>query len=187
MTLYGWFVIANRKDIGKIPCTISIGFLITALIGLNLPYLAKKPISITKLTPYIYQQDYGNFNVHMPTNAKKSDPTTWDRLSTQYVFYDQGLGTHANSTIAYDIGKRFSIFETDMGIDTEAGPKGSVVFSIEGDGVLLYQSPVVTRYQYPIHASVSVLGISELKLVVTDAGNGNTDDHADWLRPILIP
>jgi hypothetical protein len=27
---------------------------------------------------------------------------------------------------------------------------------------------------------VSIAGAGELRLVVTDAGNGNTYDHADW-------
>jgi beta-galactosidase len=123
----------------------------------------------------------------MPVNAQKGNSKTWDRLSTQYLFYKHGLGTHANSTIVYDIGRRFRTFETDMGIDTEAGPKASVVFEIYGDNTLLFRSKIMTRYENPIHAAVTIAGVSQLKLVVTDAGDGNIDDHADWLNPTLAP
>jgi hypothetical protein len=123
----------------------------------------------------------------MPVNAQKSNSKTWDRLSVQYMFYKKGLGTHAKSTIVYDIGKRFTKFTTDMGVDTEAGPQASVIFAIYGDNTLLYQSPVIKKYSYPIHIEVPVTGVTNLTLIVDDAGDGNYDDHADWLNPMLYP
>ena len=35
--------------------------------------------------------------------------------------------------------------------------------------------------------SVSVAGKSELRLIATDSGNGNTDDHADWAGARVVP
>lgn len=184
---YGYFLLANKKDITKMLFIISCCFCISALLLLNLPLMQNRTVSLTKLTPFLHQQQYGMLVANMPVNAQKTNSKTWDRLSVQYMFYEQGLGTHANSTIVYDIGRRFRTFETDMGIDTEAGPNASVVFAIYGDNTLLFMSPVIKRYENPIHATVTVRGVSQLKLVVTDADDGNTDDHADWLHPQLVP
>ncbi len=181
------FILAHRRAIGTVAIVASCSFFVGALLILNTPLLTNSPLSLTKLTPFRYEQQYGTLVKNMPVNANITNPKTWDRLSTQYMFYDKGLGTHAASTIVYDIAKRFSTFSTDMGIDTEAGDKASVVFAIYGDDTLLYQSPVIKRYDIPTHATVSIQGVSQLKLVVTDAGNGNTDDHADWLNPMLVP
>ena len=185
--VYGYFLIANKRDITTMPFIISCCFCIGTLFILNLPLMRNQRISLTKLTPFIHQQEYGMLSINMPVNAQKGNSKTWDRLSTQYMFYEKGLGTHATSTIVYDISGRFNTFQTDMGIDTEAGQKASVVFEIYGDNTLLFRSPVVKRYDNPIHITVPVTGVSQLKLVVTDAGDGNIDDHADWLQPELVP
>jgi len=184
---YGYFLVVNKRVISKMPFIISCCFCIGALFFLNLPLMRNQTVSLTKLTPFIHQQEYGILSINMPVNAQKNNSKTWDRLSTQYMFYEKGLGTHANSTIVYDIGKRFSTFQTDMGIDTEAGVKASVVFEIYGDNTLLFRSPVIKRYDNPIHITVPVTNVSQLKLVITDAGDGNIDDHADWLQPELVP
>jgi hypothetical protein len=163
------------------------GVILLAIFGLNTSLFLKKPLALTKLSPIHAEQQYGSLSVNMPVNAKTEDWKTWDRLSVQYLFYPTGLGTHANSKIIYHIGKRFTKFSTDIGIDTEAGPQASVVFEIYGDTTLLFRSPVMKRYDYPKHAQVDITGVSYLTLIVTDSGNGNIDDHADWLNPILNP
>lgn len=181
------FLIVNRKTIPYVLYVITGLVLITSIVGLNLPFMKKQPVSLTKLSPPIHEQQYGVLTTNMPVNARADNSKTWDRLSTQYMFYKKGLGTHAKSRIVYDIGKRFTRFTTDMGIDTEAGPQASVVFEIYGDNTLLYRSPVVKRFDYPVHADVPVVGVKNLTLIVDDAGNGNFDDHADWLNPLLYP
>lgn len=150
----------------------------------NLPLILDKPVSLTRLTPISYKQDYGGRTINMPTNASLGF-NNWSYLSVQYSFYRSGIGTHANSFETYDIGGLFRTFSFDYGIDTEAGPKGSVTFEVYGDDKKLFESKKIGRYDYPRHADVNVTGVRMLKLVVTDAGDGNTDDHADWLNPKL--
>jgi hypothetical protein len=74
-----------------------------------------------------------------------------------------------------------------MGIDTEAGTKGTAVFEIYGDDTLLYRSDKIGRFDMPKHISVPVSRVRNLILVTTDAGDGNFDDHTDWLNPQLWP
>ncbi|MFH0749715.1 MAG: NPCBM/NEW2 domain-containing protein [Candidatus Gottesmanbacteria bacterium] len=187
LTCFVVFLIINLKEPSKRIVILSLCCFFGYILLINLPFIQKKALSLTKLTPITHSQQYGQLSTNMPVNAKKSDSKTWDRLSVQYMFYTQGLGAHANSTIIYNLAKRFSRFSTDMGIDTEAGSQASVVFAIYGDDMLLFQSPIMKRYDYPKHTEVDISGVSKLKLVVADAGNGNIDDHADWLNPTLWP
>lgn len=181
------FVWANRKTLTHL---FFVSFSIPLVIGifaLNLPLLRNHSISLTALSPIYQKQDYGRLSKHMPVNANVDDWKTWDRLSTQYFFYPKGLGTHANSRIIYNLAKRFTSFSTDFGIDTEAGNQASVTFVIYGDDKKLFESEVMKRYDNPKHIQVDVTGVTTLMLVVTDAQNGNIDDHADWLNPELKP
>ena len=178
-----WFM---RKTITFLPFLLSIILTIGLFIAANLPLLSKSPIPLTKFSPVKATQGYGRLNTNMPVNAG-IESKTWNRLSVQYIFYEKGLGTHAASEITYDIGGKFRRFTTDVGIDTEAGSQGSVIFEVWGDGKKLWNSDLVKRFEYPRHADVDITKVKELTLIVTDGGNGITDDHADWLNPMLIP
>jgi len=46
--------------------------------------------------------------------------------------------------------------------------------------VLRYTSQVLTGRSPTVPVSVPVAGAQTLRLVVTDAGDGNAYDHADW-------
>ena len=179
---YIWFLITRCSFV------ILYGVVIfLAVIGLNTQLMLKKPISLTTLSPLHQEQQYVRLSINMPVNAKAEEWKTWDRLSSQYFFYQKGLGTHANSKIIYHIGKRFTKFSSDYGIDTEAGGQASVVFEIYGDNTLLFRSEIMGRYDNPKHTEIDITGFNYLTLIVNDAENGNIDDHADWLNPVLKP
>jgi len=184
--LFFLFLIINKKTIGWIAFLVPSSLFLVLCVFLNLPLLTKSPVSLTQFAPLVSQQGYGKQTINMPTNA--SGPSkTWNRLSVQYSFYEKGIGTHAKSYIVYNIGAHFQRFTTDMGVDTEAGPQGSVVFAVYGDDKLLYQGDTIKRYEYPRHADIDIRGVKKLSLSVEDGGNGITDDHADWLNPLLFP
>lgn len=94
--------------------------------------------------------------------------------------YDKGLGVHAGSTIVYNVAKKYTKFFSDVGIDDEVNSSGSVGFQIWGDGRLLLDSGVRRGADGAKSLQVDITNISELKLVVNDAGDGNAYDHADW-------
>ncbi|WP_189011719.1 NPCBM/NEW2 domain-containing protein, partial [Deinococcus malanensis] len=107
-------------------------------------------------------------------------------LTLQGKTYTSGFGTNAASSMTFDLGGRCATFTTGMGIDDEVGNAGSVVFQIYADGTLLYDSGRMTGKSQTKNASVSVSGKKLLRLVVTDAGDGPTSDHADWVSPTLL-
>ena len=159
-------------------------FLILCFTILNLPYLLGKPISLTSFKPIIIKQDYGVLQFNKSVNSF-SGLKSWSRLSSNYFFYRKGFGTHANSNIVFDINRKFTNFSTDFGVDTEAATPASVIFKINGDGKLLYQSKKLGRFDFPQHTQVNIAGIKFLGLEVTDAADGINSDHADWLNPVL--
>jgi Gpi18-like mannosyltransferase len=157
------------------------------LIGIpNLPLLTKKPVSINVFKPIISQQGYGTRQVDMPVNAFNGFDS-WGSLSVQYAFYKHGIGTHSKSYHMYHVNKLFRWFSVDVGIDTEAGGKGTSSFEVYGDDKLLFKYDKIGRFEYPKHMNINIVGVTRLGLVTNDAGDGINDDHTDWLNPQLWP
>jgi N-acetylneuraminic acid mutarotase len=100
--------------------------------------------------------------------------------------YPLGFGAHATSSMSFNLNAQCATFTADVGVDDEVGDRGSVVFQVYTDGNKVYDSGVMTGASATKNLSVSVAGTKELKLVVTDSGNGNSNDHADWAAPTLL-
>jgi chitodextrinase len=96
------------------------------------------------------------------------------------VTYAKGLGVHANSQVTYNLGGNYSSFISDIGVDDEVGSAGSVVFQVWADGVKIYDSGLMTGSSATKTVNVDVTGVNQLQLVVTDGGDNNNSDHADW-------
>jgi NPCBM/NEW2 domain len=68
-----------------------------------------------------------------------------------------------------------------VGVDDEVGDRGSVVFEVwDGTTELLFSSGRRAGADVALPVTVSLEGVSVLRLVVTDAGDGFFYDHADW-------
>ncbi|MBP1964095.1 NPCBM/NEW2 domain-containing protein [Paenibacillus aceris] len=99
--------------------------------------------------------------------------------------YSNGIGTHANSKIVYDLYPTYSRFVAVAGIDTDINSnpdsvKAKVKFIVKVDGVDLASSPEVLKngsytFDVPIPA-----GSKQLTLVVDSVGE-ITCDHGDWV------
>jgi hypothetical protein len=102
--------------------------------------------------------------------------------------YGKGIGTHAASTIVYNLAGAYTTFVSAVGIDQEEDGKGtgSVDFQVYGDGVLLFDSGVLTNDQV-VNIAVSVAGVKTLTLVATNGVPGSIDyDHADWANAQVL-
>ena len=96
--------------------------------------------------------------------------------------YTKGIGAHAVSNITYNLAGGYQTFQSDVGIDTEVDPKGQgkVEFKVIGDGVVLFDSGVMSNDQVQ-HISISVAGVQSLTLQAPNGVANNIDyDHADW-------
>jgi hypothetical protein len=102
------------------------------------------------------------------------------------VPYNKGLGVHANSSITYALNGNYTTFLADIGVDDEVGNAGSVIFQVYLDNVLSFTSSTLTGSSATQQVNLNVTGKTTLRLVVTDAGNGATSDHADWANARLL-
>lgn len=98
------------------------------------------------------------------------------------IAYERGIGTHANSTIIYDLSdKNYDYFTSYVGVDRVMfGTVGSVTFQVIVDGVVKFESGLMNSRDAQKYVEVDINGAKELKLIVTDGGNGNGSDHATW-------
>jgi alpha-galactosidase len=93
--------------------------------------------------------------------------------------FDRGVGTHATSTLWIELGGGSERFQATVGVDDAAGG-GSVVFRILGDGSKLFDSGVMKPGNPGKSVDVNLRGVKTMLLQVTDAGDGNGFDHANW-------
>lgn len=94
--------------------------------------------------------------------------------------YEHGFGTHAVSTLRIALAGKGERFTGTVGVDDEVGQRGSVVFTIVGDGKTLWESGVLRGGDPAKEVSVDLHGINKLLLLVGDAGDDINYDHADW-------
>ncbi|MCY6355045.1 NPCBM/NEW2 domain-containing protein [Clostridium sp. ZS2-4] len=100
--------------------------------------------------------------------------------------YEKGIGTHANSTIIYDLGGEYERFKSTIGLDDgTVREKGTIIFSVYADGNEIYKSGVFRCGTQAEDIDLDVSGIKELKLVVNCVDN-NYYDWADWADARLI-
>ena len=95
--------------------------------------------------------------------------------------YAHGFGTHARGLLAVALDGGAKRFTATVGIDDEAGRRGSAEFQVIGDNrKTLWTSGVLRGGQPPKAVDVDLTGQKMVLLRVTDGGDGTDYDHADW-------
>jgi len=122
-------------------------------------------------------QDYGS-----PHAGKSVDSHP---LTLNGVVYPHGLGTHAVSRLLINLQGSATKFDAMAGVDDEKKGQGSVQFQVYVDGRKKLETPVLHGGDAPVPISVDLTGAKRMTLVVTDAGDGNDSDHADWAGALL--
>ncbi|MET7702952.1 NPCBM/NEW2 domain-containing protein [Streptomyces sp. NPDC005485] len=107
-------------------------------------------------------------------------------LTINGTTYAKGLGTHAASDVTYYLGGSCSRLTVNVGVDDEAGgSNGSVVFRILRNDTVVADSGRITGADAAKTLTADLTGGLELRLSVTDSGDGADYDHADWATPQL--
>ncbi len=100
--------------------------------------------------------------------------------------FAKGLGVHGLSDVSYALQGNCTTFTASVGVDDEVGNQGSVVFQVwNGTATKLFDSGTVRGADAVKAVSVNVTGVENLRLVVTNAGDGGSYDHADWANAKL--
>ena len=106
-------------------------------------------------------------------------------LTLNGVTYTKGLGAHANSQIVYNLAGQYTSFISDVGVDDEEIDTATIDFQVMADGVTVFDSGVMRATSATQTVNVSVAGVQQLTLIITDAGDGNTCDHGDWAARLI--
>ena len=145
-------------------------------------------ISVVDMKDYRYLTDYDWKSANSGWKTVNKDKSVDNNKLTltdeegQAISYDRGIGTHATSTIVYDLSdKDYAYFSSYVGVDREMyGSVGSISFEVYVDGEKKFDSGIMNSRDPKKYVEVDINGAKELKLVVKDGGNGNGSDHATW-------
>ena len=98
-----------------------------------------------------------------------------------------GFGVTSGTALTWDLDRKYQQFRATVGIDDAAQRAGSVVFEVQLDGEVAWQSRAITGASDPVDVPpIDLTGADELTLVVQFADRGNVLDYANWCQPILI-
>ena len=117
-----------------------------------------------------------------------------NKLSVAGEVYEQGVGTHAISKMMIDLcngrGAKSCAsngikFCASTGADDEGSEQSSVEFFVIGDQKILWSSGLMKKGDPAKKAEVDLEGIKKLALYISDGGDYNYYDHADWLGAFI--
>jgi len=136
-------------------------------------FLAAQTVWLDDLDLSAATQGYG-----MP---KKNKSVEGKPLTVAGKVFERGFGTHAESSLLINLQGKVTSFSALVGIDDEIkGQEPAVEFVVYGDTKKLWSSGVMRLGDAAKPCTVNLNGVQKLELVVSDGGNGNYYDHADW-------
>lgn len=101
--------------------------------------------------------------------------------------YGKGIGMDTHTEMTFALDGRYSHFHALIGVDEASGGLGSVVFRVNGDGELLFESSPRSGAQRAMPLMLSVAGVRRLSL---EADFGNPVDAsgnlADWAEARVV-
>lgn len=151
--------------------------------------VASRNIEVVNMEDFTYLSDYewksasAGWKTVMRDKTVEGYGLSLTGKNGEEIAYKKGIGTHANSTIIYNLtDKNASIFSTYIGVDHRMyhSAAASIKFEIYVDGKLAYESGLMHAKDEQKYVEINVAGAKELKLVVTDGGNGNGSDHGTF-------
>ena len=149
---------------------------VTGLVRSPIPVEKIDGIFLDALEPVSCVQGWGQL---------QKNQSVWEKpMTIAGKSFARGLGTSSQTRIAYALDGRYRRFQSWVGADWATSP--SVTFEVWVDGRKKWESGVMKRDDAAKWTEVDVSGARSLELVVGDAGDGITGDHADWAGAKLL-
>lgn len=120
-------------------------------------------------------------------SARKNLAVTGKPLRIADKEFARGIGTHAPSEFIVQLDGKATVFTAQVGIDAAATDPSaaSLEFVVVGDGRDLWKSGRCKHGEATRRCKVDLAGVRILELLVTDLGDGNNSDHANWIAPVI--
>ncbi|MDB5328802.1 MAG: hypothetical protein JWM57_4371 [Phycisphaerales bacterium] len=160
----------------------------TAGDSANSATVSAKPIAATAITTQLSSLNWTSATAGYGS-VQKNLNASGDPLNIGGVDYASGIGTHADSTIVYNLAGGYTTFQSDIGYDnrTAGKPSDPVYFQVIADGQVIYDSGTMINTDPAKSISLNVTGVTTLTLVVKAVVAGNIDYcHVDWAGAQLI-
>ncbi|GAA0741084.1 DUF4073 domain-containing protein [Clostridium oceanicum] len=149
-------------------------------------YKTEKTVKLIVVNSSIYVSDTDWASARCGWSTTKKDLTInsrplviWD--GEKEVTYEKGIGSHAHSETIYNLeGKNYGYFTSYVGASREGNYRTSVEFKVYVDGELKAETGVMRKDTALKFIKVNIAGAKELKLVITNADDGNGNDSAIW-------
>jgi len=163
----------------------SLGTLVSLSIEqiAEIEFLSDRITYLSQLTP-IGQETKGL--IHEPWPIRWDQTVTARPIRLSGKSYERGIGCHSYTRIDYALGGAYETLVATIGIDDYVRPRGSVVFRLNGDGAVLFDSGTLTGRSEAQAISVDVRGVDKLLLIVDYADAMDLSDHAVWAGARLI-
>ncbi len=149
------------------------------------------PVDAVKVDRPVEQIDGVFLDALEPTSVTQGwgtlqrNQSVWEKpITISGQQFARGLGTSSQSRIVYTLDGAFRRFQSWVGADGATSP--SVTFEVWVDGQKKWESRVMRRDDAAKWTDVDVSGARSLELIVGDAGDGITADHADWACARLL-
>ncbi|MER1987337.1 MAG: NPCBM/NEW2 domain-containing protein [Solibacillus sp.] len=147
-----------------------------------------RTVAVVNMEDYSYLSDFdwsatqNSYKAPVKDKALSGNSLKLTTADSSQVEYKKGIGAHSKSTIIYNLtDKDVAYFTSFVGVERSMyNTVGSVVFQVYVDGEKKFDSGLMTAKVPQQFVEVNLVGAKELKLVVTDGGNGNGSDHAAW-------
>jgi alpha-galactosidase len=102
-------------------------------------------------------------------------------ISIRGTAFPKGMGMSAPAAAIYRLGQKCTSFSAQVGVDdSSTGGAGTVRFQVIVDGDVLFDSQNVDGMMPAMPVTVDLTGKRRLKLLVTNADDGNALDRASW-------
>ncbi|WP_052847834.1 sigma-70 family RNA polymerase sigma factor [Streptomyces avicenniae] len=94
--------------------------------------------------------------------------------------YAHGISVGAESSVTVDLNRECVAYRAAVGIDDMSRRLGAAVFTVYGDGALLWRSEVISAGDEAVRLDVPLDGVGELRLAVEPSGRLGAVAMADW-------
>ncbi len=130
----------------------------------------------------LQNQGWGELGINVCAHAPNTQPLPLRIGDNEYT---SGFGTHAPGELVFMLDGQFTKFSAELGVQPQNDGAGSVVFAIHVDGALKFTSDVLREKGAPVPVEIDVTGADELRIVLSDAGDGIACDVANVVNPRL--
>lgn len=121
-----------------------------------------------------------------PRMYRRNAAVTGEVLRVGGIAFDRGLGTQSRTYLVYKLEPGAKRFQARIALDDQAGPLGNVVFRVQVDRAVRYESPPMAAGESARSIDVDVTG-GKLIVLVTEYGErGDVQDLADWIEARII-